>query len=252
MRRREFISAMAGATAWPLTARAQQSAMPVIGYLSEVPNVARLNAAFLRGMAELGYVEGKNFATEYRFNPESLSQAANDLVRRKVKAIFAAAPAAVAAVSKATTSIPVVGIDLESDPVAKGYVESLARPDGNITGMFLDIPELSGKQLVLLKEIVPRLSRIAIFGIPGLNALQFAATETAARAVGVEAEILEVRVPDDLHGAMEAARARHVEAGILLSSPLVFTSSKLIGEFGLANRLPLISLFSGFPKNGGL
>ena len=102
---------MAGATAWPLTARAQQSAMPVIGYLSEVPNVARLNAAFLRGMAELGYVEGKNFATEYRFNPESLPQAATDLVRRNVNAIFAAAPAAVVAVSKATTSIPVVGID---------------------------------------------------------------------------------------------------------------------------------------------
>ena len=252
MRRREFISAMAGATAWPLTARAQQSAMPVIGYLSEVPNVARLNAAFLRGMAELGYVEGKNFATEYRFNPESLPQAATDLVRRNVNAIFAAAPAAVAAVSKATTSIPVVGIDLESDPVANGYVKSLARPGGNVTGMFLDIPELSGKQLVLLKEIVPRLSRVAIFGIPGLNALQFAATETAARAVGVEAEILEVRVPDDLHGAKEAARARHVEAGILLSSPLVFTSSKLIGELALAERLPLISLFDEFPKNGGL
>ena len=252
MRRREFISAIAGATAWPLAVRAQQRAMPVIGYLTEVPNVAHLNAAFRRGMAELGYVEGENFATDYRFNPASLSQAATDLVRRNVNAIFAAAPAAVAAVSKATTSIPVVGIDLESDPVAKGYVTSLARPGGNITGMFLDIPELSGKQLVLLKEIVPRLSRIAIFGVPDLNALQFVATETAARAVGVETEILEVRVPNDLRGAMDAARARHVEAGILLSSPLVFTSSTLIGELALAKRLPLISLFGEFAKNGGL
>jgi putative ABC transport system substrate-binding protein len=252
MRRREFISAIAGATVWPLAVRAQQPAMPVIGYLTEVPNVAHLNAAFRRGIAELGYVEGENFATDYRFNPASLSQAATDLVRRNVNAIFAAAPAAVAAVSKATTSIPVVGIDLESDPVAKGYVTSLARPGGNITGMFLDIPELSGKQLVLLKEIVPRLSRIAIFGDPDLNALQFAATETAARAVGVETEILEVRVPNDLRGAMEAARARHVEAGILLSSPLVFTSSTLIGELALAKRLPLISLFGEFAKNGGL
>jgi len=252
MRRREFISAIAGATAWPLTARAQQSAIPVVGYLTEVPNVAHLNAAFHRGMAVSGYVEGENFATEYRFNPESMSQAVADLVRRKVNAIFAAAPAAVAAVSKATTSIPIVGIDLESDPVAKGYVESLARPGGNITGMFLDIPELSGKHLVLLKEIVPRLSRIAIFGVPGLNALQFAATETAARAAGVETEILEVLVPDDLHGAIETARARHVEAGILLSSPLVFTSTRLIGALALAERLPLISLFGEFPKNGGL
>jgi putative ABC transport system substrate-binding protein len=118
--------------------------------------------------------------------------------------------------------------------------------------MFLDLPELSGKQVGLLKEIVPRLSRIAIFGIPDLNELQFAATETAARAIGVEVEILELRVPDDLHGAMEAARARNVEAGVLLSSPLVLTSSKLVGELALAKRLPLISLFREFPKNGGL
>ena len=256
MRRRDFIGFIGGATAWPLTARAQQSTMTVIGFMTEVPGVAHLNATFLppflRGMAEFGYVEGKNFAIEYRLNPESLPEAATNLVSRNVNAIFAIGPAAVAAASKATTSIPVVGIDLESDPVAMGYVKNLARPGGNITGIFLDIPELSGKQLGLLKEIVPRLSRMAIFGVAGVNALQFAATETAARAVGVEAEILEVRVPDDLHGAMEAARARHVEAGILLSSPLVFTSSKLIGELALAERLPLISLFDEFPKNGGL
>jgi putative ABC transport system substrate-binding protein len=253
MRRRNFIALLGGAAAWPLMARAQQSAMPVIGVLTEVPDVGFPNAPFfLRGMAELGYVEGKNFATEYRANPESLPQAATDLVRRNVNAIFAVGPAAVAAASKATTSVPVVAIDLESDPVSKGYVQSIARPGGNITGMFLDIPELSGKQLELLKEIVPRLSRIAIFGVSGLNALQFEATETAARAIGVEVEILELRVPDDLHGAMEAARARHVEAGTLLSSPLVATSSKLIGELALANRLPLISLFGVFPRNGGL
>jgi putative ABC transport system substrate-binding protein len=226
--------------------------MPVIGYLSEVPDAAHLNAAFHRGMAELGYVEGKNFATEYRAKPESLPQAAADLVRRKVNAIFAATPGAVATVSKATTSIPVVALDLESDPVAKGYVQSVARPGGNLTGMFLDIPELSGKQLGLLKEIVPRLSRIAIFGIPGLNAPQFEAMKTAARAARVEVEVLEVRVADDFHGAMETARVRHIEAGILLSSPLVFTSSKLIGELALAKRLPLISLFDEFPRNGGL
>ena len=124
-------------------------------------------------MAELGYVEGKNFTADYRMKPELLPQVAADLVRLKVNVIFAAAPEALSAASKATTSIPVVGIDLESDPVAKGYVKSSARPGGNITGMFLDIPELSGKQVGLLKEIIPRLSRIAVFGVPGLNAPQF-------------------------------------------------------------------------------
>ena len=152
----------------------------------------------------------------------------------------------------ATTSIPIVALDLESDPVAKGYVKSLAHPGGNMTGMFLDLPELSGKQIGLLKEIVPRLSRIAIFGIPGLNAAQFAATETAVRALALEAEIMEVRVADDFEQALEAARTRHVEAGILLSSPLVFVASKQIGELAIAKRLPLISLFDVFPKSGGL
>ena len=101
----------------------------------------------------------------------------------------------------------------------------------------------------LLKEIVLRLSRIAIFGIPGLNAAQFAATETAVRALALEAEIMEVRVADDFEQALEAARTRHVEAGILLSSPLVFSTSKQIGELAIAKRLPLTSLFAEFPKS---
>jgi putative ABC transport system substrate-binding protein len=166
--------------------------------------------------------------------------------------IFGASPEALAAARNATTTIPVVGIDLESDPIAKGYVKSLARPGGNVTGMFLDLPELSGKQVGLLKEIVPRLSRIAIFGIPDLNAAQFPATETVVRALALEPEIMEVRVPGDFEQALEAARTRHVDAGILLSSPLVFLASKQIGELALAKRLPLISLFAEFPKSGGL
>jgi putative tryptophan/tyrosine transport system substrate-binding protein len=252
MRRRDVLCALGGAVAWPLAARAQQSETPVIGFLSETSFSAHTYAAFERGMAELGYVNGKNFAIEDRHKPQSLPEAAADLVRRNVNVIFASNPGALSAVSKATTGIPVVGIDLESDPVAKGYVQSFARPGGNITGMFLDIPQLCGKQLGLLKEIFPGLSRVAIFGVPGLNAPQFAATETAARAAGVEAEVLEFRVVDDLQGALEEARLRPVEAGILLSSPLMFQSSKLVAELALAKRLPLISLFADFPRNGGL
>jgi putative tryptophan/tyrosine transport system substrate-binding protein len=256
MRRRDFLSVIAGATAWPLSTRAQQP-MSVIGFLQEgdVSAAPDLLAGFRRALAEAGYVEGKNLAIEYRYSkdrPALLPEAAGDLVRLNVNVIFAAGPLAVAAARNATGNIPVVAIDLESDPVAMGYVKGLARPGGNMTGMFLDIPELSGKQVGLLKEIVPRLSRLAIFGIPGLNTLQFAATETAARAFAVEAEIMEVRVPGDFEQALEAARKRHVEAGILLSSPLVFISSKQIGELAIAQRLPLISLFAEFPKAGGL
>src|SRR6516162_8088127 len=150
----------------------------------------------------------------------------------------AIAPDAVAAARNATTSIPVVALDLESDPLAKGYVRSLARPGGNMTGMFLDIPELSGKQVGLLKEIVPELSRIAIFGIPDLNAAQFTATKAALRALALESEIMEVRVLDDFERAMDAARTRHVQAGILLSSPLVFDTAEQLAELALVKRLP--------------
>ena len=258
MKRREFVTLLgsASAVAWPLAARAQQQTMPVIGFLSPVPGGAEPSplAAFMRGLAEEGYVEGKNLAIENRFTnfkPELMPEAAGDLVRLKVNVIFAATPEAVAAARNATSSIPIVGIDLESDPLAMGYIKSLARPGGNLTGIFLDLPELSGKQIGLLKEIVPRLSHITVFGIPGLNAAQFAAA-AAAQAVGVEAETIEVQIPDDWGRALEAAKTRQVEAGILLSSPLVFIASEQVGKIALAQRLPLISLFDAFPKNGGL
>jgi putative tryptophan/tyrosine transport system substrate-binding protein len=170
MRRREFISVIVGATAWPLAARAQQPAMPVVGFLNSGASaelIPHLIVAFRRGLADAGYVEGKNLAIEYRFGDEDrLLEGAGALVRHNVNVILAAGPAAVAAARNATGNIPVVAIDLETDPLAMGYVKSLARPGGNMTGMFLDIPELSGKQVGLLKEVLPRLSRMAIFGIP--------------------------------------------------------------------------------------
>jgi putative tryptophan/tyrosine transport system substrate-binding protein len=257
VRRRDFITLVTGAIAWPLEARAQQPAMPVVGYLHVAAAEAQAQnvAAFRRGLADAGYVEGKNVTIEYRFTnfrPELMPEAAGDFIRRNVSVIFAAEPAGVAVLRNATTSVPVVALDLESDPVAKGYVKTLARPGGNMTGMFLDLPELSGKQIGLLKEIVPRLSRIAIFGIPGLNVAQFAATETAVRTLALEADIMEVHVADDFEQALESARTRRVDAGILLSSPLVFDRSKQIGEIAIAKRLPLISLFDVFPKSGGL
>ena len=113
-------------------------------------------------------------------------------------------------------------------------------------------PGLCGKQLGLLKEIIPTLSRVAVFGVPGLNATEFKAAETAARTLNIEAEIMEVNIVDDFEGAIETAKARHVEAGILLSSPLVFVYSRQIAELALAKRFPLISLFGQFPQNGGL
>jgi putative tryptophan/tyrosine transport system substrate-binding protein len=258
MRRREFVTLIGGAVAaWSLAGRAQPAAMPVVGTVALVPweAVPHLFAAFQRGLAEEGYVEGKNFALKTHvtnFRHELLVEAIRDVVRLKVNVIFAAGPEPLAEARNATTSIPIVGTDFENDPVTKGYTTSLARPSGNITGMFLDIPELSGKQVGLLREVLPRLAHIAIFGVPGLNALQFAATEAAARALTIQSEIIEVRSPDDIERALETATARGVEAGIVLQSPLTFSASKQFAGLALAKRLPLISLFAEFPKAGGL
>ena len=139
MRRREFIALMGASVTWPLAAMAQEPAMPVVGFLSPGPEVAALHliTAFLRELAEAGYLEGKNVAIEYRWNntsPELMLKAAGDLVRRNVSVIFASVPDALVAARVATTSIPIVALDLESDPLAKGYVKSLARPGGKYYG----------------------------------------------------------------------------------------------------------------------
>jgi putative tryptophan/tyrosine transport system substrate-binding protein len=257
MRRREFIMLVGGAAlGCPFVARAQKPPMPVIGAIYPLaPEGMRPFLVLLRqGLAETGYVEGKNVVIEHRFasgRPELFREAAEDLVRRHVDVIFASSPEAVDATRNATISIPTVALDLERDPVAMGYVESLAHPGGNVTGMYLDLPEVSGKQLDLLRQVFPGISCIAIFGVPGLNALQFAVTQTAARALSVEAEIVQVRGLDDFERALAAAAAKHLQAGVLLSSPLVFGLGKQIAEIAIAKRIALISLFDAFARDGG-
>jgi putative ABC transport system substrate-binding protein len=170
MRRRDFLSVVAGATALPLAARAEQPSMPVVGVLNietpGVPTSQHLVDAFGLGLADAGYTGGKTVRIEFgyaNFKPEQLLPAVRDLVRLNVDVIFApGGPEPVAAAREATSSIPIVAVDLESDPVAKGWIKSLARPGGNMTGFFLDVPEMSGKQVGLLREVLPHLSRIAV------------------------------------------------------------------------------------------
>jgi ABC-type uncharacterized transport system substrate-binding protein len=258
MRRRDFFSVVAAATAWPFAARAEQPGTPVIGFFTFQPisSSQSLMDAFRLGLTQSGYTEGKTVRIEYRdanFKPEMMLPVARELVRLKVDVIVApGGPVLVAAAREATSSIPIVAHDLESDPLAKGWVKSLAQPGGNMTGFFLDIPEMSGKQLALLRELVPQLSRLAVIGVPGLNAVQFASTDAATKEAGIESEILEVRTPDDFDGALDAAKAKHAEAGILLSSPLVYGQLEKIAELALIKRYPLICLFPNFSQAGGL
>ena len=158
---------------------------------------------------------------------------------------------AIDAAIRATTTIPIVGLDLESDPVANGWAGSLARPGGNVTGIFLDLPELGGKQIELLKEAVPTLSRLAVLWDSTVGGVQFRATESAARAAGVTLQSLSVQRPEDFKDAFDRAIRECVHGMVVLSSPLINGQRSQIVEWALKTRPPTISLFTVFPRSAG-
>ena len=214
-----------------------------------------LAQAFKQGLGEFGYTDGQNIAMEYRDadgRPERLPQLAADLVQLNADVILAQGAGALSTAKQATSRIPIVAVDLESDPVAMGFVRTLAQPGGNITGVFLDLPELSGKQLQLLKEIIRPISRVAILGDPVLNAPQFQATEVAARALAIQPQLLNVQASKDIDTALEAASRGRANAVLLLSSPLVFYHRAELGALTAKRRLPAVSMFVEFAEAGGL
>jgi putative ABC transport system substrate-binding protein len=257
MDRRKFIGVIStGLLAAPVAAGAQPAAKaPRIAVLGVTSFNPTLGEAFKLGLGELGYTDGQNVAVEDRDAdgmPERLPQLAADLVRLNVDIIFARGAGALAAAKQATSRIPIVTVDLESDPLAMGFVRSLAQPGGNITGVFLDLPELSGKQLQLLKEIIRSISRVAILGDQVLNRPQFQATEVAARSLAMQPQLLDVRASKDIDTALEAASRGRVGAVLLLSSPLVFRYRAEIGALAIKKRLPAVSMFVEFAAAGGL
>jgi putative ABC transport system substrate-binding protein len=255
MKRREFLGCLGSAAAWPLTARAQQPA-------AELPRICALHTtrnenseSFFRGLRAAGYVDGQNVRIDARFHGsaiERLDGVVRELVALKCNVIFASNPYAIQAVTKATKTIPIVGVDLESDPVASGLVNSVARPGGNFTGFFLDIPELGGKQIELLTEAVPTVSRLAVLWDATIGEVQFRATEKAPRPAGVKLQSFPIRREQDINEAIQQAVRDQANGLVVLSSPLIFQHRSQIGSIALNARLPTISLFNTFPKEGGL
>jgi putative tryptophan/tyrosine transport system substrate-binding protein len=240
-------------------ARAQQPAkVPRIGYLSAAsPSaIAALTEAFRQGLREHGYVEDKNIVIEYRSaegKPDRLPALAAELVRLKVDVIVTAGSTSTRSAKEATVSIPIV-MAQDSDPIGTGLVASLARPGGNITGLSTLSPETSGKQLELLREIVPRLSRVAVLGTstrPG-NAQALREVELAAGAFGVQLQYLDVRGPNDVEAAFREASKGRAGAILVLTSPIFFSHRTQLADLAVKSRLPAIYFWPEFVEDGGL
>ena len=258
MRRREFIAALGGAAAWPLAARAQQAPVPLVGILlvSTATANARLLDAFRSGMLELGYVEGRNIRYEYRFADgylDRLPDLAIDLVRLKPDVIVSAPLPSHIALRQATSTIPIVMAN-GADPVGFGLVTSLSHPGGNVTGLANFAEVLAAKQIDLLRELIPRLSRIGVL-INVTNPLhvpQLRETTAAAAASGIDLMPLEIRSPDELGPAFEALVKDHVEA-LAVPPDTVFNNFRgRIAELAATMRMPAIYGFREHVEDGGL
>src|ERR1043165_1613170 len=230
-----------------VTVEAQQSKKaPRIGFLSAVsPSTITVRVEALRqGLRELGYVEGKNIFIEWRFaegKSDRLPSLAAELVRLKVDVIVAEAPTSTRSAKQATVTIPIVMV-FDDDPVGSGFVASLARPGGNITGLNTLSPEMSGKQLELLKEIASKLARVGVLGDVTRPGIPQALREinVAADALRVQVQYLEVREPKDIEIAFRAVSKERADAVLVLGSPVLTSQRKQIVELAAKSRLPAI------------
>jgi putative ABC transport system substrate-binding protein len=209
---------------------------------------------FRQALRELGYIQGENILIEDRFaagSEERLRAYAAEAVRLKVDAIFAVSSAAMRASTNATKTIPIVGLDIASDPVASGFVASLARPGGNVTGIFVDLPELFGKALQLLTETIPGVTRLAVLRDPNLDPTPLRATEVAARLLGLQLQIVEARGPSDFESAFSAIVEGRNSALMVLPSPRFSAPQRTpIGDLAIQHRLPTTSILSIYTEGG--
>jgi putative tryptophan/tyrosine transport system substrate-binding protein len=236
----------------------QAKKLPRIGYLSGTSlsvNSARVEA-FRQGLRELGYVEGKNIVIEWRYAEGKLDRLpalAAELVRLKVDIIVASAPPPIRSAKQATATIPIV-MSYDDDPVGNGFVASLAHPGGNITGLATLAPELSGKQLELLREIVPKLSRVAVLGNATRPGSPQALREInlAADAFGVQLQYLEVEGPKDIEIAFRAASKERADAVLVMQTPVLISQRRQVADLAIKSRLPTIYGRPEYVEDGGL
>jgi putative ABC transport system substrate-binding protein len=260
MKRREFVTLLGGvAAAWPLTARAQQPALPVIGFLetrSPEMIVERLRA-FRQGLKETGYVEGENVAIDYRWSeqPERLPELAAALVRRQVAVINTAGGVATAMAAKAaTTTIPIV-FGVSNDPVRLGLVASLARPGGNLTGVNFLNTELTGKRLELLREMVPRATRVAVLVNPsnlGNTPITLEEVEAAGRAIGLRTQMFNAATSHEIDATFAALARERFDALFVGEDAFLNSRRRQLANWAARHALPMGTASREICEAGGL
>jgi putative ABC transport system substrate-binding protein len=257
MNRREMIAGLGGAATWPLMAHAQQPTMPVVGLMgANAPSVeSRWVNAFVQRLRELGWIEGRTFAIEYRWaegRAERAAEIAAEFVRRKVDIIVTYSTTPALAAKEATSVIPIV-LATSGDPVGTGLIASLARPGGNITGSSIEQTDLAGKRLELLRELLPGLRRVAILAnIGSPNAvLDMREAQTAASTLGLEVTPFEIRRAEDIASSFGTLKG-NAEALYVCSDPLIVTNRTRISTLAVAARLPTMHNFREHVEAGGL
>jgi putative ABC transport system substrate-binding protein len=257
--RRQFVSALGGATlSWPLAARAQQpTKLPTIGFLGSATAASvwsHWTAAFVQRLQELGWIDGRSVAIEFRWGegrPERFAEIAAEFARLKVDVIVTSGGAVLAA-KQATSFIPII-FALANDPVGDGLVASLAQPGGNITGLSNQSPDVASKRFAFLRDVLPSLHRLAIMANAGYLASmrEMGEVQTMARALGLEVVRMEIRRADDIAFAFEAVKGRS-DALYVVGDPLVSANNVRINALALAARLPTMSNVGEYVEGGGL
>jgi ABC-type uncharacterized transport system substrate-binding protein len=259
--KRNIFSVVLGLLLFPLSfsAEAQQrTKTPRIGLLSTLSAAALSDRieAFRQGLHELGYAEGQNLAIDYRYGDgkrHRLPDLSADLIRLKVDIIVTVGSGGTRAAKAATSTIPIV-MASDDDPVGNGFIASLARPGGNVTGLSTLAPEISGKRLEILKEVIPRLSRVAVFGsstYPGFSQV-LAETETAAKVLKVKLQYQDILERKDIDAAFRAATKNHVDAALIIAGAALIAYRTQIAELAIKNRLTATYFSVEFVDAGGL
>ncbi len=258
MRRRDFVTLIGGAAAWPLAARAQQQGkVPIIGFLGPNTRSAASEwvAAFVQRLRELGWIDGRNIAIEYRWvegREERFAEIAAELVRLKVDVIVTSGTPAVMALKQATLVIPII-FATAGDPVGNKLVASLAKPGGNVTGLATLAAELAAKQIEILREVIPGLRRLAVMGNVGnpFTVLELAEVQAAASALGLEVVTLEIRHAQDIAPAFETIKGRS-QALYVCTDALANTNRIGINILAVGARLPTMHGSRDYVEAGGL